>query len=200
MQLVALTTTSDSSTVTATAAGLGGALFPNQLYLFTSSTNCWIRQGTGKLVTCVAKASMVDTDFITVVLPTDTKIYEFDFAGNGVTTGRVQVNISADTTAATVAARLRTALLANQATLEVTDNTDGTLTIVAPDTIMTITETVANAGFLVAAAVVTTTAADGSMYVPAGFGVAITGDRGIQLGVLRDTADGKASLTRVSRS
>jgi hypothetical protein len=200
MQFVALTTTSDSSTVTATAAGLGGALFVRQLYLFTASTNCWIRQGTSKLLTCVAKASLADTDFITVALPTGTKVYEFDVAGNGVTAGRVQVNVSTDTTAATVAARLRTALLANQATLEVTDNTDGTLTIVAPDAVMVLTETVANAGFTVAVAVVPTTAADGSMYVPAGFAVAVSGDQGPQLGVLRDAADGKASLTRCLRA
>jgi len=199
MLLVPLSTTSDSSTVTATAAGLGGALVRGLLYLFTSSTNCWIRQGTGKLITCVTKANLVDTDFITIVHPSVTKIYEFDTAGNGVTAGRVQVNVSADTTAANVAARLRTAILANQATLEVTDNTDGTLTVVGPDVVVTITENVANAGFLVAAAVVTTTAADGSMYVPAGTSVALTGDRGPQVGVLRDTADGKASLTQVSR-
>jgi hypothetical protein len=98
-----------------------------------------------------------------------------------------------------VAARLRTAILANQATLEVTDNTDGTLTVVGPDVIVTITESVANAGFLVAAAVVTTTAADGCMFVPAGVSVAISGDQGPQVGVLRDSVDGRASLTRVSR-
>ncbi len=196
MLLVPLTTSGDSSTVTATVAALGGALAVKITYLFASSTNCWIRQGTGKLITCVAKASLVDTDFITVVLPMSTKVYEFDTAGNGVTTGRVQVNVSTDTTAAQVAARLRTALLANQTALEVTDNTDGTLTIMAPDLIMTITETVANAGFLVAAATITATAADGSMFVPAQFSVAINGDHGPQVGVIRDTADGKASLTR----
>ncbi len=195
MLLTALTTSSDSSTVTASVAALGGALAVKQTYLFASSTNCWIRQGTSKLITCVAKASMADTDFITVALSTSTKIYEFDVAGNGVTAGRVQVNISTDTTAAQVAARLRTALLANQASLEVTDNSDGTLTVVAPDLVMTLTESVANAGFLVGAATMTATAADGSMFVPAGFSVALNGDQGPQVGVIRDTADGKASIT-----
>ncbi len=195
MLLIPLTTSADSSTVTATVAPLGGSLAVKQVYLFASSTNCWIRQGTGKLVTCVTKANLADTDFITVGLVTGTKVYEFDTAGNGVTAGRVQVNVSTDTTAAQVAARLRTALLANQAALEVTDNTDGTLTVIAPDLIMTITENVANAGFTLGAATITATAADGSMFVPALFSVALNGDHGPQVGVIRDAVDGKASVT-----
>jgi len=170
-------------------------------YLFTSSTNCWIRQGTAKKVTCVAQASFVDTDYITITVSrasvvVSTVVYEFDKAGNGVTAGRVQVNISTDTTAATCAARLRTAILANQPSLEVVDNLDGSLMVVAPDQHMDIAETVANAGFLVAADVVTTTAADGSMFIPAAMQVLLSGDMGPQLGVLRSTVDGLASLTR----
>ncbi len=194
--LTVLTTSSDSSTVTATVAGLG-AMAVTQSYLFTSSTNCWIRQGTAKLFTCVAKASMADADFMTVVLAAGTSVYEFDVAGDGVTTGRVRVNISTDTTAAQVATRLRTALLAAQTQLEVTDNTDGTLTVVAPDLVMTASEHVANAGFTITAATVTATAADGSMFTPAGFSVVVNGDQGPQLGVIRDTVDGKSSITHI---
>lgn len=199
MLLVPLTTSSVTSTVTATQATIGTVMVPRHVYLFVANTNSWLRQGTAKLITCVTKANLLDTDFITIALPTGTKIYEFDVTGNGVAVGRVQVNVSTDTTAAQVATRLRTAVLANQTTLEVTDNADGTLTVVSPDMIMTITETVVNAGFTITAAVVTTTAASGSMYVPSGFAVAVAGDQGPQLGVLRDTADGKASLTHCLR-
>lgn len=105
-------------------------------------------------ITCVAKASLVDTDYITIgdgVTPA--KLYEFDTAGDGVTAGRIQVDISTDTTAAQVAARLKTAIEANQPLFTVTDNADGTLTIThkIPGVVgnSTITENVANAGFLV---------------------------------------------------
>ncbi len=191
-----VTSTSDYTTVTATVAGVGGSMTTNEAYLFASSTNCFIKQGSCKLVTFVSKANHADTDYFTITLSGTAVIYEMDTAGNGVTSGRVQVNISTDTTAANVAARARTAILANQPTLEVTDNTDGTLTICAPNKVMTITENVANAGFLVANAAVTASAADGSMYVPANYTVVVDGGLGPQLGVIRDTADGKASLVR----
>lgn len=192
-----VTNTSDSSTVTAAAANLA-TMLAGAAYLFVSSTDTWVKQGTSYLVTCVAKASFADTDYITIAIANGlTKVYEFDTAGNGVTAGRVQVNISAATTAASVAAILRTAILANQPSLEVTDNTDGTLTIVAPSKLLTITKNVANAGFLAAINVLIATAADGCMFVPAKFPVLLSGDMGPQLGVLRDSVDGKASLTRV---
>lgn len=194
MLLTLLTTSSDSSTVTSSAQAIG-TLQLKQSYLFLSSTNCWIRQGTSKTITCVVKSSMADTDFITLSYTGSTKVYEFDTAGNGVTTGRIQVNISADTTAAQVATRLRTAILANQTLLEVTDNSDGTLTVVAPDVVLTASETVANAGFTITAAVMTVSATDGSMFVTASTPIVLNGDQGPQVGVLRDTADGKASVT-----
>lgn len=43
----------------------------------------------------------------------------------------------------------------------------------------------------------TASAADGSMFVPAGVVVMIDGTNGIKLAVVRDAADGKASLTPV---
>lgn len=105
-------------------------------------------------ITCTIKANYVDTDYMTVgdgISPA--KVYEFDTAGDGVTTGRVQVDISTDTTAATVAARLRTAILANQPSLSVTDNGDGTLTVVhnwsGSGGNVTMTENVADAGHTV---------------------------------------------------
>lgn len=105
-------------------------------------------------ITCVAKASMADTDYMTIGDGfTPAKVYEFDTAGDGVTGGRIQVNISSDTTAAQVAARLRTAILANQPGLNVVDNADGTLTVthgwIGSQGNQTMTENVANAGFTV---------------------------------------------------
>lgn len=106
------------------------------------------------LITCVTNANMADTDFVTISTgvgkPT---VYEYDKSANGVTAGRVSWTAGAST-AADVAATLRTAILANQSELSVTDNTDGTLTLAhrwpGAGGNNTITETVANAGFLVA--------------------------------------------------
>jgi hypothetical protein len=81
-------------------------------------------------IVCTTKANYVDADYMTIgdgINPP--LLYEFDVAGDGVTGGRVQVNISTDTTAAHVAARLKTAIEANQPALAVTDNADGTLTM-----------------------------------------------------------------------
>lgn len=105
-------------------------------------------------ITCVAKASLVDTDYITIGDGINAaKLYEFDTANNGVTAGRVQVNVSTDTTAAQVAARLRTAILANHPTIAVVDNADGTLSLthnwIGSGGNVAISENVANAGFLV---------------------------------------------------
>ncbi len=105
-------------------------------------------------ITCTTKANYVDTDYMTIGDGMSVaKLYEFDTAGDGVTGGRVQVNISTDTTAAQVAARLRTAILANQPALGVTDNGDGTLTIThnwaGSSGNVAMTENVTNAGHTV---------------------------------------------------
>jgi FlaG/FlaF family flagellin (archaellin) len=105
-------------------------------------------------ITCVAKASLVDGDYLTIgdgMSPA--KLYEFDLTPNGVTAGRIVVDVSADTSAAQVAARLRTAILANQPSLGVTDNGDGTLSIThnwaGSGGNVAMTENVTNAGFTV---------------------------------------------------
>jgi hypothetical protein len=199
--LIAAPGTSDFTAVGVAAAALGSTMAANVVSMFVSTTNCWIKQGTTKLVTCVAKASLAEGDYVTIAIDDGlSKVYEFDLAPNGVTSGRIVVDISADTTAIQVAARLRTAILANQATLTVTDNGNGTLTITAPDKIMTITESVANAGFTVANTIVPAAAAAGSMYVPANVYVHLDGKQGPQLGVIRATADGSASLTKTKRA
>lgn len=199
--LVLLTDTSKEIAYSTTAVDLGATMGTTgvpgaELWAYVGTTAAWIKQGTCKLVTCVAKASLVNTDFITVTVDGTAVIYEFDTAGDGVTVGRIQVNVSTDTTAANVAARLRTAILANQTVLAVTDNTDGTLTVFLPGALMTVTETVANAGFTVASAAPTASIGSGSAFVPASVQTVLDGVRGPQLGVIRDAADGKASMTK----
>jgi hypothetical protein len=105
-------------------------------------------------ITCVAKASLAEGDYVTIGDGfTPAKLYEFDLAPNGVTAGRIVVDVSTDTTAAQVAARLRTAILANQPALAVVDNSDGTLSIThnwaGAGGNVAMTENVTNAGFLV---------------------------------------------------
>lgn len=191
---------SEESTVDATARTLGAALVTTGLYMLVSSTNCWIRQGQAKLVTCATQANMADTDTLVITTASSTKTYEFDKAGNGVTAGNVQVNISTDTTAATVAARLRTAILANQPELRVIDPADGTLKIdVINSRVLTITENVAHASFTVGVGVVQASAAAGSMLVPALMPIYIDGTNGGQVGIIRNTADGVASITPILR-
>ena len=106
-------------------------------------------------ITCATVANLADSDYMTIGDGINPPVlYEFDVAGDGVTAGRVQVNVSADTTAAQVAARLRTAILANQPALSVTDNADGTLTVTSDiagaHANITITENVTHASFTVA--------------------------------------------------
>lgn len=197
MTYVPVTTSSDSSTVTASIGSLTGML-AGQLYLFVSSTNCWIKQGTTKLVTCATNANMADGDKLTIAVSNgDSVTYEYDKSANGVASTSTSWAAGAGTAAQT-AATLATAIGIAQPTLVVTDNADGTLTITVKDKHATFTEEVTHASFTVADAHPPAAAADGSMFVPAATQILIDGDNGPQLGVLRNTADGHASLTRVA--
>lgn len=183
--------------VASTASALGAGLAAHMTYVLVSTTNAWIRQGSTYLLTCTTKANAVDGDKYVITIDGVAKTYEMDTVPNGVTSGNVLVDISAATTAASVAAILRTAILANQSSLVVTDNSDGTLTITAPIKTMTIVEQVSHASGLAAVAAVPAAAAAGSMFIPANVQVLITGSLGPQIGIIRNTADGSASLTPV---
>ncbi len=196
--LYAVTHTTLVTAYSTAAVAAAAALEDGGVYRVVCTTNAWIRQGTSKLVTCATQANTVDTDFITITVAGVPVVYEFDKAGNGVTAGRVQVNISADTTAATVAARLRTAILANQTALTVTDPTNGTLIIDLPGSrSLTVTESVAHASFTVGTGVMQATAGAGSMLLIANIPVDLQGQLGGQLGVIRATADGSSVTTRM---
>jgi hypothetical protein len=120
------------------------------LRTFAAASSGTFASGT---ITCVANASMADTDFITVGDGIQAaKVYEYDKAADGVTGGRIAWAAGAGS-AETVAQTLITAMAANQPSLTVTSNGSGVLTVTskilgtAPN--VTITENVANAGFLV---------------------------------------------------
>ncbi len=162
--------------------------------MFVSSTNCWLKSGQAYLITVDTKANHGLADTISITALGATVVYELDKAGNGVVAGNVQVDISGDTTAAQVAARLRTAILANQTTLSVTDNTDGTLTVQHNGKTLSMTE---SGAATVAEASLIPTAGDGSMYLPANTPMFINSLFGPRLAAIRDTADGKASLVPV---
>jgi hypothetical protein len=164
--------------------------------------SCWIKQGTAQKITCVVKASLVDTDTITIAqLGKSSIVFEFDTAGNGVTfnSGRVQVNVSTDTTAAQVAARLRTAILAQLPALTVTDNGDGTLDVSIVGDRFSITEQVVNAGFTITTGtVLAASAATGSLPCQAGVSRIVDGKYGATVSIIQNGTDtGKASLTRL---
>ena len=106
-------------------------------------------------ITCVAKADLVDGETLTISDGTHSVVFEFDVTGDGVTSGRTAVDVSAATTAADVAAVLHGVIngITTGLTVTSTDNLDGTLDLQNDATgvlgNVTITETVVNAGFLV---------------------------------------------------
>lgn len=164
------------------------------LYLYVSSTDSWVKQGQAFLLTMDAKANLTEACLVSITYDGSTVIYELDKTGDGVAAGHVQVDIHTDTTAATVAARLRTAILANQAALSVTDNTDGTLTVQANGKPMNATASAV--GTLAAAeTALIPTKADGCMFIPAKSERLFNGVGGPRLAAIRDSADGAASLT-----
>lgn len=77
-------------------------------------------------VTCDTNANQADTDTVTLSDGVVSRIYEYDKAANGVTAGRV--SWAAGTTAATVCANLRTAILGATSAFTVVDNS-GSITI-----------------------------------------------------------------------
>lgn len=173
------------------------ALVASIVYMFTSSTACWVRQGSAWLLTAVSKANSTAGDYYTITIDGVTVTYQMNVTGTDTVAvaGATQVDISGATTAASVAALLRTAVLATQTTLTVTDNSDGTLTIVKSGAIVTMTEHITNAGGLVATATLVASAAAGSLFWPANTPLLLSGQFGAKVSVIRDAADGKASLT-----
>ena len=191
-----ITSTSLEVAVSATRAEFGSTMAADQWWMLVSSTACWVKQAnpTG-LITCVANALMVDGDYMTINDGTTSKLYEYDKAADGVTGGRVAW--AAGTTAISVAANLAAAINANRpnSTVVATAVGDGTITLASTSGNLTLTENVGDAGFLVSYTPQATAAAL-SMYLPANTPVILDGGAGSNVSILRDAADGKASLTR----
>ncbi len=112
---------------------------------------------TGSIV-CGTKANYIDDETMAVIDDGTNPALTFkaDVAGDGVTGGAVAVNISTDTTAAQVAARLRTAIVAQHASLTITAGAVAVATIPLTHDLygslgnVAITENVANAAHVVA--------------------------------------------------
>jgi hypothetical protein len=188
-------TTSLEVAVTATHAEFAASMAAKDHWVLISNTALWLKQANPSgTITCVAKASMADTDYITINDGTTSVLYEFDTVGDGVTGGRIQVNISGATSATDVATILKAAIVANQSYITVTQ-ASGVLTLASTTKNITITENVANGSFTVVYGPIATAAA-GSMYIPANYPVILRGEQGSNVSVLRDSADGKASLTK----
>lgn len=169
-----------------------------KLYEFISNTACWIKQGKALLLTVATKANTVDGETFTVTLDGVDTVYEFDKTGNGVRAGHTLVDISGGgvVTAAQVAAVVVTAMGTAQPSLTLTDNSNGTITIVAAGKRLAITDTVAHASFTNAnSAALAATAGSGSKFCGASERVYLDGKYGQTVSVIRDAADGKATLT-----
>lgn len=196
MRLTPVTGTGQFSTVTATLAEVATGLGATFDYLLATSTNTYVRQGTAKKITCATNANMTDGDYITITIDGTAVLYEYDKSANGVTAGRTSWAAGAGTAAQT-AATLKTAIEATQTALRCVDHGDGTLTVDLVDSRgLTITETVAHASFTITAGIMQASAAAGSTLIPASFPVMLKGALGGQVGVLRVSADGAASVTR----
>lgn len=124
-----------------------------QLTVFCSSGGTQGGVAATGTITAVANASMADTDYITIGDGFNPPVvYEYDKAADGVTAGRVNWAAGAST-ANDVATTLVTAINANQPLLTCSAPSAGVFTITHKilGTVgnVTITENVANAGFLV---------------------------------------------------
>ena len=124
------------------------------LMAWNQAQPAWCTARATGLITCVAKASLVDGEYLTIGDGISAAVvYEWDVTGNGATGGRVRVDVSLGATATEMAAALAANIAVQQPRLDVVANGDGTITLrhkrVGTVGNVTITENVANAGFLV---------------------------------------------------
>ncbi len=127
---------------------------PDMADVFLAKLNAGIGAAATGTITCATKANLADSDYITIGNGVGVPVkYEFDTAGDGVTSGRTAVSVAAATTAASVAVILAAAITAAQPCFTVLDNLDGTITLTNKliGTIgnVTMTENVAHASFTV---------------------------------------------------
>lgn len=122
--------------------------------------NAWVRDntweataGSSGLVTCVTKALLADSDYLTVNDGGGAQLYELDKAGDGCTPGRNCVSLTTAVTSVDVCAAIGSAIHVDQPSLTslTTTNDSGTglAEVFGGTGTMTMTENVANAGFTV---------------------------------------------------
>ena len=78
-------------------------------------------------ITALAKTDLADSDYFTLSDGWQLVLYELDVTGDGGTAGRVIINVSGATTAADVAALIKTAIEANQPLFTLVDEGSGVL-------------------------------------------------------------------------
>lgn len=204
MSICPVTTTSDSQAVSATAAKMATEMVNGGVYLFVCSVASWVKQsdfvetfaeldlggeGSGALDTVVQAAERgPGGNDITVEVLGDSG------AAAGVTIGEVgdAVTIHFEDGVSTVE-DVEDAITAS-ATL-ITVKTAGTAATVLATATDQITPGVSLAGGDGVAEPIAS-AADGSMFVPAGSQILLDGTVGDSLSVIRASGDGTASLTR----
>lgn len=186
------------SDVGAAEADNGIAMAAGTLYEFACNTACWIKQGKAWTLTCATKANTAAGDYFTVQ-DDGGAVYTFQLDVSGtdrIAAGATRIDISSATTAAQVAALVKTALDAVFTSVTTTDNSDGTLTLLRLGAQLALTEHVAHASFTVAnSTALAATLGSGSMFVPAGVVKPLDGKAGQTLSVIRDAADGKCTVT-----
>lgn len=123
------TSTSEYVVVDASAESFSTVLANNCLYELVSTSAAYVKQGSSYLITCLAKASLVDGEYITISgIGIKTKTYEFDVDGGGLvaatqgSTPNTLISISGEVTVAEVADRLALAIAAGHPTLVVAHN------------------------------------------------------------------------------
>jgi hypothetical protein len=180
---VLLTKTSLESAITATAASIATALdgsgVPGQnLYELTSDTNCWVAQGIADTVF----TALASSDVCTVA------------GGHGMNPGDAFMvsNSGGGLPAGLSAATVYWANVLTSTTFKVYDTRAHALAGTATGLIDITTN-----GTGTQTATTTASAAAGSAYVPANTARLIDGINGAKVSVVRDTADGKASITQI---
>lgn len=208
--LVPNPTTVVGSAVTNVSAALATTMARGELWRIVTSTGSYLAQGTRKRITCATKANTVDGETLTVTVYTaktstefarertastpNAVTFEFDVTGNGGVAGNNVLDISAATTAASVAVILAAALVIAFPECTVVDNLDGTIDILAPNRQMTISDTVAHASFTVALVALVATSSY-PILVP-NVEQIVDGAFGAQASILRVSADGVASMAK----
>ncbi len=182
----------DASTVTATSQQFAAVLAAGETHRFSSSTACWIQQGYNPTATAADSAPLVVADDIAAsATDVNATTDAITLTTHGLLTGDGPLQV---TTSNALPGGL--ALLTNYWVVKVDANIIKLATSLYNamyGTTLDITST--GTGNQTFSDTVNTRRA-GSMFVAAGSEVFINGGGGVTLAVLRDAADGKASLTR----